>query len=329
MSYRDYQNRFDRSVWPEPGAAAGRACVPWPRPPRYRIERASRGYRVVGEGTVVWEETLREAAQCREELVGATAPAAAAPAPGALPEATVSAAIAYGPVASRRFGRSLGIDLTPRGCRACNFDCIYCEFGDVPRAEGCVRWPSPGDVRHALMQTLGTADRIDSITISGHGEPTLHPDFAAATAEILGEARRSRSDVPVRILTNGTLATCPSVRRALDQLDERIVVVDAAAGRVNRPARGCPLGALVAGLLLLRDVSVQSCFIGGAVSNCDPSCVAAWAELVAELRPRRVQIHTINHRPARADVRPLACAQLEEIACVLRARTGIEADVYA
>lgn len=323
------QGRLQTGVWPEPGAAAGRACVPWPRPPRYRIERACRGYRVVGEGVFAWEETLREAAECREELVDATDAAEALFTPTTLPGGAPIAAIAYGPVASRRFGRSLGIDLTPRGCRACNFDCVYCEFGDVPRLEGCMRWPSAGDVRHALMQALVDADRIDSITISGHGEPTLHPHFAAATAEILGEARRSRSDVPVRILTNGTLATRPTVRRALDQLDERIVVLDAAAGRVNRPARGCPLGALVAGLLLLRDVSVQSCFIGGAISNCDPPCVGAWAELVAELRPRRVQIHTINRRPARADVRPLVGAQLEEIACVLRARTGIEAEVYA
>lgn len=321
------QGQFESDACLEAGA--GRARVPWPRPPSYRIERADRGYCVVGEGVFVWEETLREAAECRERLVEGTAAADAACPSASLPEGAPPDAIAYGPVASRRFGRSLGIDLTPRGRRACTFDCVYCEFGGVPRGEACLRWPSAGDVRHALMQALGAAGRIDSITISGHGEPTLHPHFAAAVAEILGEARRSGSGVPVRILTNGTRAIRPAVRRALDQLDERIVVLDAAPARVNRPARGCPPGARIAGLLLLRDVSVQSCFIGGVVANCDPSSVASWAELVGELRPRRVQVHTINRRPARANVQPLARAQLEEIACVLRARTRIEAEVYA
>jgi wyosine [tRNA(Phe)-imidazoG37] synthetase (radical SAM superfamily) len=184
-------------------------------------------------------------------------------------------------------------------------------------------------VRHALLHALDTVGRIDSITISGQGEPTLHPRFAGVVAEVLAEARRRPGNAPVRILTNGTLAIRPVVRRALDQLDERIVVLDAAGHRVNRPARGRPLGTLVAGLLLLRDVSLQSCFIGGAVSNCDASSVGDWADLVAELRPRRVQIHTINRRSAQAGIHPLVRAQLEEIACVLRARTGIEAEVYA
>lgn len=313
----------------EPGAAGGRARVPWPHAPRYRIERANLGYRVVGDSVFLWEETLREAAECREQLADATAATAPGVAPAALSGPIVPEAVVYGPVASRRFGRSLGIDLMPPGRRACNFDCVYCELGRVPREGACgTGWPSLGDIRYALVRAFDTVGPIDSITISGHGEPTLHPRFAGAVAEILGEARRSRSAVPVRILTNGTLASRPAIRRALDQLDERIVVLDAAADRVNRPARGCPLGTAVAGMLL-RDVSIQSCFIGGAVSNCDPSCVGAWSEAVAELRPRRVQIHTINRRPARPEIHPLVRAQLEEIACVLRARTGIEAEVYA
>jgi len=78
----------------------------------------------------------------------------------------------YGPVASRRLGRSLWLD-TPPGFRVCSFGCVYCEYAADPR-EG-VRWPTPGDIAAALNHALLGAEPLDSITLSGHGEPTLDP----------------------------------------------------------------------------------------------------------------------------------------------------------
>jgi wyosine [tRNA(Phe)-imidazoG37] synthetase (radical SAM superfamily) len=228
--------------------------------------------------------------------------------------------VVYGPLCSRRLGRSLGVDLTPPSRQTCNFDCVYCP---APRCAGPGGWPSPGDVATALANVLPRVGPLDSITLSGRGEPTLHPRFGAVVASVVSEARRA--GVPVRILTNGSRAVDPVVRRALDLLDERIVKLDAAPERVERPAASAPLGAILHAWTLLRDFALQSCFVEGAVSNVDEESVSRWLELVAELHPLSVQIYTID-RPARVHgVQAVAPDRLREIAARVAAQAGVPA----
>lgn len=237
--------------------------------------------------------------------------------------------LVYGPLESRRLGRSLGINLARPGRTTCSFRCVYCEF---PREEGCDAygdWPTPSAVGSALARALPRCGRLDSITISGSGEPTEHPQLGAIVSRVMREARRARSEVPVRILTNGATAIRPEVRRALDRLDERIVTLDAGAKEVDRPEARSPLGGALYGVSLLRSITVQSCFIDGAVSNVGERTVSEWVDILGELRPRAVQIFTMSRRPALMDVRPVSAARLKEIACLLRARTGIDARVFA
>lgn len=231
--------------------------------------------------------------------------------------------IVYGPVQSRRLGRSLGIDLTPRGCLVCNFDCSYCVPGE-PVDERCApHWATPGDVASALRNALHEVGTLDSITLSGRGEPTLHPRFPSVVAEVMAESRRARPLVPVRILTNGSRTTDPIVRRALDLLDERIVTLDAAAQRVDRPNPRLPLSGRIQAFSMLRDFTVQACFVDGEFCNVDERSVADWVELLGELRPRAVQVYTID-RPAREKgVRPASALQLEAISRLLREQTGL------
>jgi len=280
---------------------------------------------VVGDWLLIWRPTLRGAIAQREKLEasGWYRPLLA-PLGGsrARPEGVI-----YGPVVSRRLGRSLGVNLTPAGGRVCSFDCVYCELAGGRVASRGAQWPTPEEVTHALADQLPRAGPLDSITISGAGEPTLHPRFAAVVETLVAEARRARPGVPVRILTNGERGFRGDVRRALDQLDERIVKLDAAAARVNRPITAAPFGMLVASLCMLRDVTLQSCFVDGAISNSDDESAPEWAGVVGKIRPRTVEIYTINRPPRAGDVRPVSAARLEEIACLLRARTGIEARV--
>jgi len=227
----------------------------------------------------------------------------------------------YGPVPSRRLGRSLGVDLTPPSRPACNFDCVYCP---ATRCEGPGGWPSPGEVASALANALPRVGPLDSITISGRGEPTLHPRFGAVVSSVVSEARRG-TGVPVRILSNGSRAVDPVVRRALDLLDERIVKLDAAPERVERPAASAPFGAMLHAWTLLRDFTLQSCFIEGDVSNVDEESLSRWLELVAELRPRGVHVHTIDQPGRVAGVRAVAPERLREIAERVRAQAGVPA----
>jgi wyosine [tRNA(Phe)-imidazoG37] synthetase (radical SAM superfamily) len=295
-----------------------------------RIERIPAGYIVRGEYVSVFRPTLNEARAAREIL--ATNPRVHG-LPAQLPHlpdrsSRPPGAVIYGPVRSRRLGRSLGVNLMRPGRTVCSFHCVYCEYTRVQCPYPFGDWPSPGGVRQALARALLDCGPLDSITISGVGEPTEHPHFEVVVSAILGEARRQRPRVPVRILTNGANTVHPGVRRALDRLDERIVTVDAAPRRVDRPDAQSPLGGVLQGIALLRDFTAQSCFFEGAVSNVEDEAVNEWAECLGELRPRRVQIFTLSRRPAAVDVRPVSGAQLEEIACVLRERSGIEAVVF-
>src|SRR5919201_878047 len=85
--------------------------------------------------------------------------------------------IVYGPLSSRRLGRSLGVNLAPPGRKTCNYNCPYCQYGwtDFPAK---TQFPRPGDVIDAVDRALQRDADVDSITIAGNGEPTLHPAFA-------------------------------------------------------------------------------------------------------------------------------------------------------
>jgi wyosine [tRNA(Phe)-imidazoG37] synthetase (radical SAM superfamily) len=284
------------------------------------------GYRVLGPGLVIWEPSLGEAVERfdeLEELGDARTPAVSrAPAPP-------FESIVYGPVRSRRLGRSLGVNLSPPGIRVCNYACQYCA---VPLRAGRgrrARWPSPEETAAALADALPRTGELDSITISGHGEPTLHPRFAEVVEAVMAVARAARPGTPVRILTNASGAAFGPVREALDRLDERIVKLDADVERVCSPAPGAPLGATLTSVARLRDVTLQSCFVAGSGGNTAVAAVDEWIELVAEVRPLAVQVYTIDLPPARAALRPASRTRLEEIAELLRARTGLPARVYA
>jgi len=296
--------------------------------PRYQIERAGTGYRVTGPGLIVWEPTLREAAGRREELEAHGWRYPPAPAAGSGATAPIESAV-YGPVTSRRLGQSLGLSLTPRGCRACTFECVYCPDSGISPSSLRGRWPKPAMIEADLEDALADTGPLDSITIAGRGEPTLHPLFPEVVDVVLGVSRRARPGVAVRVLTNGSRVLYPEIRAALDRLDERIIKFDADIDRICRPGRSSPLGAVLFGISLLKNVTLQSCFIGGVLSNADEAMIQEWLEFVSEIAPRAVQIYTIDRQPDGVDLRPVSKAQLEEIACSLRAYTGIEAAVSA
>jgi len=236
--------------------------------------------------------------------------------------------IVYGPVWSPQLGRSLGVDPLPPPYRVCTFDCVYCTFQHLPSGRRGTRWPSPGEVGSALANALPEAGPLDSITLSGHGEPTLHPRFGSLVAEVLSAARHARPGVPVCIVTNGSTVCHEDVRRALDLLDERIVKLDAGGARVCRPDASHPLGAVIAGLPLLRDMTIQSCFIEGEIENTDANSVQEWVDLVSELRPQAVQIYTPSWLGREVGVLPVPRWRLEEIAEQLEGLSGLHTSVY-
>lgn len=228
------------------------------------------------------------------------------------------ARIIGGPVCTRTADHSLQVSVVPTSGR-CTLDCVYCPF---PRSKEYRAWRLPGDVGSAVMNALNDAPELDSITVSGPGEPTLHPRFGQVIADVLS-ARRVRPGLPVRIVTNGTTAAEPRVRRWLEFADERLIRVDAGGDRVSRPKHAQSRESVEAALRELSDFSVESVFVDGPGGNTNEFDVEEWIDRVAALHPKHVTVTTVAEPLLDPDLRRADAATLDRIAARLHQRTGL------
>jgi wyosine [tRNA(Phe)-imidazoG37] synthetase (radical SAM superfamily) len=244
--------------------------------------------------------------------------------------------IIYGPVDSRRLGRSLGINLMPTGYKVCSFNCIYCHYGWTKYLEPDVsrhirELPAAGEVERELEKTLRTIEPPQFITFSGNGEASLHPEFPAIVDAVLSVRDRVGSSARVAILSNSTGVSSAGVRQALQKLDLRIMKLDAGTpevlSRINRPARGISLDRIGEGLSLLRDVTLQSAFVEGEVTNSTAEDIETWLAQVKPIKPTFVQVYSLENAPAMDTLTGVPTPKLEGIVRRLEG-IGIKAGAY-
>ena len=256
-----------------------------------------------------------------------------APMPETIP---LQDSVVYGPIHSRRLGFSLGINILPVSHKVCSSNCVYCQYG----------WTLPGtsterlkravvlltEIDEAFARHAREGTRVDCITLAGNGEPTLHPDLFEL---VLGIKRLRDSYFPaasVGILSDSTQITRDRVHEALVLLDERYMKFDAADEttwrRINDPLGQVDFHAMVEGLKTLPNIVLQSMFIQGSSDNTDEAHVRTWIEAVDAIKPRSVQVYTVDRGTAAEGIREVPRAILQSIADRLTAATGIPADVY-
>jgi wyosine [tRNA(Phe)-imidazoG37] synthetase (radical SAM superfamily) len=232
----------------------------------------------------------------------------------------------FGPVPSRRLGFSLGVD--PVVPKTCTLDCVYCELG--PTAEKSVERkcyvPLDG-ILEELSERLADAPDVDFITVSGSGEPTLSSDLGA-----LIDGIKAITDIPVAVLTNGTLLSDPEVRAALSKADVVAPSLDAVSedvfSLVNRPHESLSAAAIVDGLVAFAReykgrIWLEVVFVEGINDGSDE--VGKIAEIVERVQPDKVHVNTVVRPPAVSSARPVAPDRLHEIA----RRLGPRAEVIA
>ena len=210
----------------------------------------------------------------------------------------------FGPIHSRRLGSSLGINLLPTRGKICNFDCIYCECGWNRDGREDPRLPSAADVRKALEDKLSAlmleGTPVDSITFSGDGEPTLNPDFPRIIDDTLQLRDAFYPAAKVSVLTNATRIHEEAVFQALTKVDNPILKLDAPtdelAARINRPAPGYSVARTVEAMRRFRgDFILQTMFLRApGFETGAPEVLGPWMEIVRSLRPRLVQVYTID-----------------------------------
>jgi len=246
-------------------------------------------------------------------------------------------AMVYGPVNSRRLGRSLGINLFPLRHKYCSFNCSYCQYGWTDY-DAMDRLPSGSfpDVPAVMAVMEEALVRLaphppDYLTFSGNGEPTLHPRFPDMVAA-LGELRDRRAPGSrTAVLSNSSTVMEPRIRGALERLDVRIMKLDAGSpamlARFNDPAPGIRLDDMVAGLAALGRVTLQALFAGGPAGNLAPEHVVAWRKCVVRIQPQTVQIYTLDRGYPGTGIRPATPVELAEI-CDSLPGAGVPAQVF-
>ena len=248
--------------------------------------------------------------------------------------------VIYGPVRSRRLGASLGINLLPAGTKVCNMDCAYCQYGwsrGIARHRGQgPGWPTPDAIITAVGARLEEAaarnEWIDRLTIAGHGEPTLHPEFGAIVAALRELRDRLAPRLPIAVLSNSTTVLWPDVGRALLALDERYMKLDAGEPVMFARLNGgrSDFRSVIDGLRTLSPLTVQAMFVrdrNRAIDNSTAAAVDHWLWAIEAARAERVQVDTLDRRPALDSLQPVPPRRLREIAEHVRA-LGIPANVF-
>lgn len=250
--------------------------------------------------------------------------------------------IVYGPIRSRRLGRSLGINLTPAGQKLCSFNCTYCQYGwsrpPASRGTGASdNWPSPAAidraVRSALRILAGQSERLDRLTLAGHGEPTMHPQFPAVVDTLRALRDEVLPGVPISVLSNASMLDHVEVRAALARVDERYMKLDAGDANTLRAVNGAtlPLSGMVQHLASLEDVIVQAMFVkdrAGRIDNTTDHAVINWLTAVQQIKPVAVHVYTIDRTPAWPYLQMVPATRLFEIAQRVRL-AGIRCEVFA
>lgn len=213
----------------------------------------------------------------------------------------------YGPVPSRRLGFSLGIDVVPY--KICTLDCIYCQLGRTLRKTTERKSYSQNDtVCREVQEALDKQQRIDYITFSGSGEPTLNSDIGILINEI-----KKMTSVPVVVLTNGTLLFREDVQKDLEKADIVMPSLDAASQevfeKINRPHKSLKIQTIIDGLTTFRrhykgQMWLEIMFVQGFNNNHNELLFLKTAAL--QIQPDKIYLNTVVRPPAETFAKPLS-----------------------
>jgi len=222
--------------------------------------------------------------------------------------------IIFGPVASRRFGKSLGIDLSP-GRKQCNFDCVYCELKPAKPLDHYEEALPIDKVLTAVKEGLKEHPDIDVLTVTANGEPTLYPYLA----ELVEGLEAIRGETRLLILSNASTIDRPEIRKVLQRFDTVKLSLDCATPRcfkrIDRPTDSVDLEAIKRGMLAFRRdydgaLIVEILVVEGI--NDKPAEIEALNDYLLHLRPDRIDLGTIDRPPAYR-VAPVSYEKLREL----------------
>ena len=222
--------------------------------------------------------------------------------------------IIFGPIHSRRFGKSLGVDLSP-GKKQCNFDCLYCELDPAKTVDSYSDIVTPQEVISAIKSALNRYSDIDFITITANGEPTLYPHLD----RVIEDINTFKKNIKTLILSNGSTIGNLKIQETLLKFDEVKLSLDCATQRclkrLDRSHFSIDVENIKEGILKFKDryknsLIIEILFV--KTLNDTKEEIAKLNEYLLKLQPTRIDIGTIDRPPA-FDVKPVSYEELLHI----------------
>lgn len=246
----------------------------------------------------------------------------------------IHTSIIYGPVASRRLGRSLGVNLLPADGKICTFDCVYCECGLNRQRHPTHSFPSASAVLQQLEQALDLFidqhyPSLDTITFAGNGEPTLHPHFLDIITSTIQLRDLLAPSVRIAVLSNASTLHLPHVVDALLLVDDPILKLDSALDPqiilLNAPqSPHFNFSTLLTQLKpFTHKAIIQTIFFEGAagattLSNTAPHQIQAWIHALQLIQPKQVMIYTLDRDTPLSGLKKISPQRLQLIAAQVK-----------
>ncbi len=224
----------------------------------------------------------------------------------------------FGPVLSRRFKTSLGIDLSPDE-KSCNFDCLYCELKAKKPKNFITNPPKVKDVIEELKKALREFPDIDTITITSNGEPTLYEELSSLVDEI----NKIKKDKKLLILSNASKIYQKNIRDILKKIDIVKLSLDCVSERcfkrLDRPLKGIEVKSIIEGMKEFRkeyqgELVVEILLVKGVNDKIEE--MEKLRDVLKEISPNRVDLGTID-RPPSYRVYPVSEEELFRMAEIL------------
>ena len=230
----------------------------------------------------------------------------------------------YGPVPSRRLGLSLGVDLVPY--KICSYDCIYCQLGRTTKKTITQKpYIDTEKILKQLDQKLMKNICMDYITMAGSGEPTLNSEIEFLIHEI-----KKKTDIPVAVLTNGSLFGNRRVGRSIIEADVVIPSLDAYNQKmfetINRPHSDIKFIDTVKGLMDFRkeyrkEIWLEVFLLDGI--NSSENDATMFKEWIEKINPDKVHINTAVRPSAEIYARQVSSEKLLKFCSVLGEKAEI------
>ncbi|MDO9209038.1 MAG: radical SAM protein, partial [Sulfuricurvum sp.] len=206
----------------------------------------------------------------------------------------------FGPVHSRRFGVSLGVDLSSSG-KQCNFDCLYCELSPMKAISHQDTITPVSEIIHDLTEALLKHPAIDVITLTANGEPTMYPFLD----ELIESIDSIKGDIQTLILSNSASLSDEKIAATLLKLDQVKLSLDAATPdifrKIDRPAEGININEIIDAIQHFSQaytgkLFIEILFVRGLNDTLEE--VAALNRVLQNVRCERIDIGTIDRPPA-------------------------------